>query len=165
MRLYHGGLYIIKDINLEIPNYKTDFGKGFYTTTDLEQAKKWANIKKGRIGDNENVCMYVNVFEYEENIDLNILTFEEANKEWLDFIFKNRNSSELSHIYDVVKGPVADDRLYKVLVGYEDGLYDEEETIKRLKTYVLSNQISFHTLSSIECLKYVETIELRNYDE
>ena len=165
MRLYHGSLNIIKDINLEIQNYKTDFGKGFYTTTDYKQARKWANIKRGRIEDNENIKMYVNVFEYEENNNLNILAFEDANKEWLDFIFMNRNSKELSHTYDIIKGPVADDRLYKVLVGYEDGVYDEEETIKRLKTYVLSNQISFHTLDSLECLKYIETIELGDEDE
>lgn len=34
-----------------------------------------------------------------------------------------------------------------------------EETIKRLKTYLLSNQISFHTLKSLECIKYIKTIE------
>ena len=40
-----------------------------------------------------------------------------------------------------------------------------EETIKRLKTYVLSNQISFHTLKSLECIKYIETIEVGEDNE
>lgn len=30
---------------------KTDFGKGFYTTTSREQAEKWAQIKRDRMGD------------------------------------------------------------------------------------------------------------------
>lgn len=40
-----------------------------------------------------------------------------------------------------------------------------EETIKRLKTYVLSNQISFHTQESLKCLKYIETIEVGDDNE
>ena len=67
--------------------------------------------------------------------------------------------------YDIVIGPVADANLYQVLVSYENGIYDMEETIKRLKTYILSNQISFHTLKSLECIKYIETIEVGEEDE
>ena len=40
MKLYHSSTVIVKQPNLKILNYKTNFGKGFYTTTDLEQAKK-----------------------------------------------------------------------------------------------------------------------------
>ena len=46
MKLYHGSTFIINKPNLEILNYRTDFGKGFYTTTSFEQTKKWAIIKK-----------------------------------------------------------------------------------------------------------------------
>lgn len=165
MKLYHGSICIISKPNLEILNYKTDFGKGFYTTTDYEQAKKWSKIKKQRLENQLNVHKYVNVFEYEEKVDLKILDFEEATKEWLQFVYSNRQSNTLMHNYDIVKGPVADDRLYQVLAGYEDGTYDEEETIKRLKTYVLSNQVSFHTDLALSCLKYVETIEAGDNNE
>ena len=48
--------------------------------------------------------------------------------------------------YDIVIGLVDDDDLYQVLVSYENRVYDMEETIKRLNTYLLSNQILFHTL-------------------
>lgn len=40
LRVYHGSTVIVKKTNLEILNYRTDFGKGFYTTTDIEQAKR-----------------------------------------------------------------------------------------------------------------------------
>lgn len=169
LKIYHGSTFIVKQPNIEILNYRTDFGKGFYTTTDIEQAKKWTTIKKKRLekedNDNKDIHQYVNIYEYTENKDLNILNFENATEEWLKFVFKNRQSDELVHQYDIVIGPVADDNLYQVLVSYENGIYDMEETIKRLKTYVLSNQISFHTLKSLECIKYIETIEVGEENE
>lgn len=168
MRIYHGSTFRVEKPNLEILNYRTDFGKGFYTTTDIEQAKRWAKIKKGRLEKterNEALHQYINVYEYEEDKNLNILNFTEATEEWLRFVYKNRQSDELVHQYDIVIGPVADDNLYQVLVNYENGVYDMEETIKRLKTYLLSNQISFHTLKSLEYVKYIETIEVGEESE
>lgn len=168
LRIYYGSTVIVEKPSLEILNYRTDFGKGFYTTTDIEQAKRWTKIKKGRIQEenkNENIKRYINIYEYTKNENLNILNFEEATEQWLKFVFKNRQSDELVHQYDIVIGPVADDNLYQVLVSYENGIYDIEETIKRLKTYLLSNQISFHTLKSLEYIKYIETIEVGEEDE
>ena len=168
MKIYHGSIFIVKNPNLEILNYRTDFGKGFYTTTDIEQAKRWTKIKKERAqvrNKNEKIKRYINIYEYTENKNLNILKFEEATEEWLKFIFKNRQSDGLIHQNDIVIGPVANDNLYQVLVSYENGIYDIEETIKRLKTYLLSSQISFHTLKSLECIKYIETIEVGDKDE
>lgn len=163
MKIYYGSTVIVKKPSLETLNHKTDFGKGFYTTTDINQAKKWTNIKRKRIeleDKNVNVHQYINVYEYTENNELNILDFKQATEEWLKFVFMNRQSDELVHKYDIVIGPVANDNLYQVLVNYEEGIYSVEETIKRLKTYLLSNQISFHTPKSLECIKYIETIEV-----
>lgn len=168
MKIYHGSTFIVKEPNLEILNNRTDFGKGFYTTTDIVQAKKWTKIKKKRLEKEEldnAIHQYINIYEYVENTNLNILNFEEATEEWLKFVFKNRQSDELVHQYDIVVGPVANDNLYQVLVGYENGIYDINETIKRLKTYLLANQISFHTKKSLECIKYIETIEIGENDE
>lgn len=168
LKVYHGSTFIVEKPSLEILNYRTDFGKGFYTTTDIEQARRWTKIKKGRMEEENkeiNLKRYINIYEYKENRDLNILNFEAATEEWLKFVFKNRQSDELVHHYDIVIGPVADDNLYQVLVSYENGIYDMEETIKRLKTYLLSNQISFHTLKSLECIKYIETIEVGDENE
>lgn len=107
-----------------------------------------------------NVHQYINVYEYTENNELNILDFKQATEEWLKFVFMNRQSDELVNKYDIVIGSVANDNLYPVLVNYEEGIYNVEEPIKRLKTYLLSNQISFHTPKSLECIKYIETIEV-----
>ena len=167
MRVYHGSTFIVTKPDLKILNYRTDFGKGFYTTTDIEQAKKWTDIKKKRMQNNTNeiIHQYINIYEYTPNKELNILNFQEATEEWLKFVFKNRQSDELVHQYDIVIGPVADDNLYQVLVNYENGVYNIDETIKRLKTYVLSNQISFHTLKALECIEYKETIKVGEENE
>lgn len=84
LRIYHGTTVIVENPSLEILNYRTDFGKGFYTTTDIEQAKRWTKIKKGRIEKeqpNARIHQYVNIYEYTENENLTILNFEEATEE------------------------------------------------------------------------------------
>lgn len=164
MIVYHGSTFTVEQPNLDILNNRTDFGKGFYTTTDIEQAKKWSKIKKRRLSNdnpNNDIKQYVNVYEFTKDDKLNILSFDEATEEWLKFVFKNRQSNELVHQYDIVIGPVANDNLYQVLTGYEDGIYNITETINRLKTYLLSNQISFHTQKSLETIKYIKTLEIK----
>ncbi len=160
MKLYHGSTYIVEKPSLEILNYKTDFGKGFYTTTDIEQAKRWAIIKKKRLAENNNIKGYINIYEYIENQDLKILDFIGATEEWLDFVYENRKSNGLLHNYDVIKGPVADDNLFATLKLYEKNYASKEETIKALKTYKLINQISFHTEKALSCIKYLGTEEV-----
>lgn len=48
MRLYHGSTIATKHPSLQKGRATTDFGKGFYTTTSFEQAKKWALLKQKR---------------------------------------------------------------------------------------------------------------------
>lgn len=48
MKLYHGSISAVKKPGLSRGRKNTDFGKGFYTTTSYEQAKKWAIIKRNR---------------------------------------------------------------------------------------------------------------------
>ena len=163
MKLYHGSTFIVKEPNLEILNYRTDFGKGFYTTTDIEQAKKWTKIKKERLEQEMldfELKKYINIYEYYENKDLKILDFVEATEEWLDFIYKNRISNELLHNYDIVKGPVADDNLFATLRLYERHYASKRDTIEALKTYKLVDQIYFHTEDALKTLNYIGTEEV-----
>lgn len=163
MKLYHGSTVVVKEPNIEILNFRTDFGKGFYTTTDIEQAKRWTKIKKDRLekeGKKNEINRYISIYEYTENKDLKILDFVEATEEWLDFVYKNRKSDKLLHDYDIVKGPVANDNLFATLRLYERNFISKEETVKSLKTYKLVNQISFHTNDAIRTLKYLNTEEV-----
>ena len=71
---------------------------------------------------------------------------------WLDFVLANRKDVDFEHEFDLVRGPVADDRVYVCLNMLEDGLADRETVIKKLKTYVLADQ--FHTAKSLLFLEY-----------
>ncbi len=164
LKIYHGSTVIVEKPNLEILNYRTDFGKGFYTTTDIEQAKRWTKIKKERMEEerkDNNIKRYINIYEYTEDEELEILDFLEATEEWLDFVYTNRKSKKLLHDYDIVKGPVADDNLFATLRLYERNYISKEDTIRALKTYKLVNQISFHTPKAIDTIKYLGTEEVK----
>ena len=79
-----------------------------------------------------------------------------ADEKWLDFICDNR-SGKYTGDYDIVIGPVADDKVYRVVVEYENGDLDKETTLKNLKTESLCDQILFHTEKALKCLKYIDT--------
>ena len=98
-----------------------------------------------------------NLFEHTE---LQIRTFDKADEQWLDFVLTNRKNVNYDHEFDIVRGPVADDRVYFCLNLLEDGLADRETVIARLKTYVLADQVLFHTAKSLLFLEYAETEEV-----
>ena len=81
--------------------------------------------------------------------ELSIIRFDEPNVEWLDFVCANRSGREIKESYDVVFGPVADDKVYEVVQFYENGVYDKDDAIKRLKVEELFDQILFHTEKSL----------------
>ena len=138
-----------------------DFGRGFYTTSNLEQARRWAQIQAKQ---EELSAGIVTAFEVPDNLfehpELRIKTFETADEEWLDFVLANRKNVDFDHEFDIVRGPVADDRVYVCLNILEDGLADQETVIKKLKTYVLADQILFHTAKSLLFLEYSATEEV-----
>lgn len=51
-------------------------------------------------------------------------------------------------------GIVADDSVYSLITGYENGVYDLQEMLKRLKVKILKDQILFHTKKSLKYLTF-----------
>ncbi len=140
---------------------KTDFGKGFYTTTSREQAEKWAQIKRDRMGDEAHAI--VSVFELDDavlnNPAYHTRHFDGATAEWLDFVVGNRRG-EVHHNFDLIMGPVANDKLYATITLYENGILDANVAIEQLNTHQLFDQLSFHTTKACKLLTFVETFEL-----
>ncbi len=65
-------------------------------------------------------------------------------------------------------GPVADDNVYRTIRFFETGVYDAEETVKRLKTEVLRDQVTFHTKNALQYCRYIGYHEIRkeeSYDK
>lgn len=158
MRLYHGSLEIVENPQIIQPTRTLDYGAGFYTTTSYEQAEQWVQrrmsvqAKRG----------YINIYELDKNAtsETNTLWFDEPTEKWIDFVMSNRVLKDFKHDYDLVYGPVANDRVYAAFALYENDLLDKEGLIKELKTYKLIDQMLFHTDKSLKYLRYIESKEI-----
>ena len=84
------------------------------------------------------------------------LTFRQPTEEWVDFVMLNRRQRGFTHDYDIVYGPVANDRVYAAFALYEGGLIDKQTLIAELKAYKLVDQYLFHTEQSLCLLKFIE---------
>ena len=113
----------------------------------------------------EDKCIgYVAVYDFDYEAARNstvIRKFDAADMDWLLFVVNNRRGLPLSEPADMHIGPVADDNVYQSIRFFETGIYDAEETVKRLKTQVLKDQWTFHTQKSLSYCKFIEykTIE------
>ncbi len=159
MKLYHGGLAKIETPRIILPTRTLDFGAGFYTTTSYDQAEKWV---KRKLNDLQEVG-FVNAYEWDESSQfrLNYLHYSEPNEEWVDFVHNNRTDSEFKHDYDIVYGPVANDRVYAAFALYEQGFLNKEALILELKAYKLVDQLLFHTEASLKSLTFIESMEVK----
>ena len=133
--LYHGTTVDIKEIDLQKSKPNKDFGKGFYLSAEKEQAIAMADYKAEQIDG----VPVVNAFEFDEaclhDSSLKVKAFSEYDNEWADFIFANRNNptSANVHDYDIVIGPIANDRVGIQIRRYMDREIDLPTFIERLK--------------------------------
>ena len=158
IELYHGSLDIVTSPEIRESNRTLDYGVGFYLTSSSEQADAWVRRKLTK----DIECGYTNIYEYDEKLecDLNALVFEQANEEWLDFVMSNRMNLNYKHEYDIVKGPVANDRVYASFALYESGLIDKQELIHELRAYKLVNQILIHTTKALQIIKWKTAVKV-----
>ena len=138
MIVYHGSSEIIKNPDVKFSKKYLDFGSGFYLTSFENQAKKWA-IRKGM---RQNKPGIVNIYELKDNWkDYNVLSFEEENEKWLDFVCACRKGETLNKDYDIVIGNVADDDVFKTVDMYFRGLWDKKRVLEELRYYKMNDQI------------------------
>ena len=149
--LYHGSSVIVQDPNILEPNRPMDYGSGFYCTTSKLQAKNRA-LSKTLLP-----YAYVSIYKVDSGKfeKLRILRFEKADEAWVDFVEKNRRTKGFRHNYDIVIGPVADDKVNRSFSLYENRIITKAELISRLKTYKLVDQYLFHTEESLKTLDFV----------
>lgn len=158
MKLYHGSTLEVRKPLLRYGRERTDFGKGFYTTTQPEQAERWAGIKKDRTNSAKAT---VSTYEFDESVltdqSLRIREFHGVDESWLNFVVDCRKGEGQKHDFDIVLGPVADDNVFTTVNLYESGLIDTAAAIAQLKAYKTYDQISFHSEKAIEKLRFTES--------
>ena len=159
MKVYHGSLEIVETPEIREPNRTLDYGSGFYTTTSSEQAEEWVRRK---MKSNRVAKGFVN--EYELDIDnlqsVKCLLFESPTDEWIDFVMNNRLNKDFIHDYDIVYGPVANDRVYTCFALYEGGLMSKQNLLAELKTYELVDQYLFHSEQALQLLTFTKANEI-----
>jgi hypothetical protein len=164
MKVYHGSYTVIDNIDLHRCEAGKDFGRGFYVTNLRKQAEIWAT-RKGRPKQTTGV---VTEFDFDEDLpevmELKVLKFEDYNDDWLDFVVLNRTNNSLkrqAHDYDIIEGPVADDKITEQIDYYIDGIISKEEFLNDL-IHLPSHQICFCTVQSLQALTLSQPIINRN---
>ncbi len=157
MKLYHGTNIVFDKIDLRKSKPNKDFGQGFYLSPDYGQALNMAKIKMEQQQEGEPVVMEFEVEEENMN-DLHTLVFDDYSEQWAEFILANRNNSTGApvHDYDIVIGPIANDRVGVQLWKYENQLIDMSTLVSKLKYMKgLTVQYFFGTEKALVILKRV----------
>ncbi len=163
MILYHGTNIDIQSIDLALCRPYKDFGRGFYTTELLDQARKMAKRVARIYGGNPIVNIYQINDGFMQTEGLNIKDFGNIPSErWALFVMNNRNkyftdfkSSDCNFDckYDIVCGPVADDDMTMLFRQYQNDLITFDELIKGMTFEKVTSQYSFHTERATQLLK------------
>lgn len=159
MKIYHGSIEKVESPEIRESNRTLDYGQGFYTTTSYEQAEAWV---RRRMNEKRASRGYVCVYELDERAlqNLNTLIFDQPTEEWVDFVMQNRTQKGYVHEFDIVYGPVANDRVYAAFALYEGGLINKQALIAELKAYKLVDQYLFHTEKALQALTFIEAKEV-----
>lgn len=160
MVVYHGSNVIVEHPKLINQIRTLDFGAGFYTTTNKQQAINFAGKVMTRTKTN---TQFVN--QYEFNIEkaekeINILKFDAPDENWLQFVFQNRKGNYSGTKYDIVYGPVANDDIYQTFALYEAQVLNIVQTLDLLKIKKVYNQITFVSEQSLSYLIYAGSINI-----
>jgi hypothetical protein len=158
MRVFHGSYTVIDQIDLSKGKPNKDFGRGFYVTRIRAQAQHWAH----RLGLEHNTKGFITEFEFNERAwadeEYSTLRFADYTEAWLDFVVLNRDDSttDPQHSYDMVEGPVADDKVASRIDDYLAGLVSKKDFLNELKFHNPSHQICFCSLRSLQMLSKPE---------
>jgi hypothetical protein len=167
--IYHGSDNIIDNPSHEGGRKFSDFGIGFYATTNIEMAKSWATRRKDKPA-------YVNKYMF--NVDgLNSLTFD-LDIHWILFIAYNRGlilNKEIKDVlnkkyddinkYDVIIGPTADDRMFDTLNLFFNNNITIDHCINALNSMDLDIQYNIRTKTGIDAIAFSSSMELDELDK
>jgi len=162
MQVFHGSDVKIEKIELAKCEYFRDFGRGFYVTNIREHAYLRAIDIAQRNNSGKPVVTEFNYAEvYPITVGLNTKKFDAVSKEWIEFIILNRNRriSHPAHTYDIVEGPIANDRV-------EDE--ESRSIIDDISKNILEAMVADYEITESSAIKIFyssKTYELLSYTE
>ena len=130
-----------------------DFGKAFYLSDDKQQALEMAQFR----AEFEDAAPVVNVYEFNELLfeQFHVKRFEAYTEEWAHFVYAHRTEpcGKTLHDYDIVYGPIANDRIGAQITRYKQGYISFDEFLKRIQFIKgITFQYAFCTQRAIDKL-------------
>ncbi len=177
--LYHGSYTIVEKPNLNECKRGKDFGRGFYLTTDYNQAKRFARTSVKKALRNNSIrnftgVGYVSKYSVKSTKGLDIYEFNDADYDWLHCVVAHRREKAFVDViskwkkYDAICGKIANDNTNLVITAYMDGLYGEimsenadKMAINFLEPENLKNQICLRTDKAIRVIEFCESMEIK----
>lgn len=157
MILYHGTNMAFGEIDLSRSKPNKDFGRGFYLSADYNQAMEMASTKVDQLGTGTPTVIEYEVDETRMG-EMRVLRFDSYSEEWAKFIILNRNNPALApaHDYDIVIGPIANDRVGVQLWRYETQIIDLPTLVHNLRYMKgITIQYFFGTERAIKLLRRI----------
>ena len=148
--IYHGSNVVVERPQIIVSGFYKDFGYGFYCTKFEKQARKWALTKRS--------ASFVSIFNYIPSNNLKVLSFPMMTEEWLDFVVSCRRG--ISHDYDIVEGPMADDQIWDYVEDFMEGVITREAFWVLAKFKHPTHQIVFCTQKSLESIMFERSYSL-----
>lgn len=161
--LYHGTYLSIPKPLAKVGRKNLDFGPGFYLTQIESQARDWATIIASRKGRETSAIVNIYNFDYDNAVENNVKfkIFNEYNIEWLDYVVNCRKGKDVSSIFDVVEGGVANDNVIDTVEDYEKGIITAEQALGQLRYKKVNHQICILNQEVIDkYLSFVDSIML-----
>ncbi|MDR0793563.1 MAG: DUF3990 domain-containing protein [Chitinophagaceae bacterium] len=159
MQVYHGSYTEIFEIDLAKSKSNKDFGSCFYVTKFRNHAENWATNFARRYNKKPFVTEFTFYERAFEEDRYKVLRFNDYNEDWLDFVVLNRNPAFTTnqHDYDLVEGPIADDKVQNRINDFLDGIITKKVFLNELKYHENTHQICFCTINSLQLLKKTDT--------
>jgi hypothetical protein len=159
MKIFHGTNIVIEKPKIINRFHTLDFGGGFYTTDNENQARDFAV----KVCERRSPSLYpiVNCYEFNENFNkISVLKFDAPDEKWLDFVIERRRGIAFSKKYDLIIGPVANDDVFGTIILYEAGQLDKESAIKKFKVKKLYNQVVFCNEFILSSLTFIKSYKV-----
>lgn len=144
--IYHGSYIAVEEPRIIQSRFTKDFGEGFYCTTIIKQAIRWAKKYDTPI---------LSTYDYNPTSGLDILEFKELTDEWLDFITDCRAGK--THSHDIVIGAMADDQIYNYVADFIAGIITREQFWALAKFKYPTHQICFCTEKALKTLNFISS--------
>ena len=158
MEVYHVSMVRVERPDVYHSRKFLDFGQGFYVTTLKDQAVKYAQrfIRRGKEA-------WLNIYELDEDFmssSFIIREFEKYDANWLDFVVACRKGIVIGN-YDIVKGGIANDKVFRTVDLFFSGDITKEEALRRLLFELPNDQLCIRSQKILDnYLTFKDSIRL-----